>query len=114
MKPNKENLSSEEAAALLLSGGQTKNPREAEHIASGGDGLNLDELQRAHLRRLMGFDFSITVRNKKISVFSTVEPYVTSWCGYNGTMDERAIDKLIVTCLRLKKKYEATKAKETV
>lgn len=109
MKNN--DLTSIEAAALYLSGGATKDIEQAVYYDEGND-LNLDALQRAHLRRMMGFDFEMKIRDKKIVVYSMVEPYVRTWCGYGGTLDEKSVDKLVDACLRLKLKYEAKLAEE--
>lgn len=105
-----KNLTSIEAAALYLSNGATKDIEKAAHYDQGED-LNLDALQRAHMRRMMGFDFQLKIQKKKLVVYSTEGPFVRTWCGYNGTMDEKAVDKLVDACLRLKTKHEA-KVKE--
>lgn len=74
--------------------------------------LNLDALQRAHLRRMMGFDFEVKVRPNKYHISSRQEPYVTTWCKFTGVVDEAFVDRLVDACLRLKIKYEAQVAKE--
>jgi uncharacterized protein YggE len=110
-------LTSEEAAALFLSGGVTKDVQEAEMIASGHM-FNLDAMQRAHLRRMMGFDFEIKPRYNKVYVRSLEGPHVSTWCtiktdekdNYGNIIKESAIDRLVDACLRLKQKWEAAHA----
>lgn len=106
-QPNQK-MSSLEAAALILSNGATKDIEQAQYYDQGSE-LQLDSLQRAHLRRLMGFDFQLVMRDKKMVISSAEAPYVTTWCGYSGVMDEAAVDKLVNACLRLKKKYETAR-----
>lgn len=115
MKPNDE-MTSLEAAALILSGGKTTDPNKAELMASGQE-LDLDDLQKAHLRRMMGFDFRIKLNPNKIHVSSKEEPFVTTWCKvnpgetdkYGHIIQEDLIDRMVDACLRLKYKYEAAK-----
>lgn len=72
--------------------------------------LNLDALQRAHLRRMMGVNFRIKVTPNKYHITTTEDPYVTTWCKFTGVVDEAFIDRLVNACLRLKIKYEKEKA----
>jgi hypothetical protein len=79
--------------------------------------LELDGLRRAHLRRMMGFDFRIKIRPNKIHISSKEEPYVTTSCKlkedetneYGHILKEEAIDRLVAACLRLKTKFEEAK-----
>ena len=102
-----------EAAALILSGGQTKDPAKAHHIANGGNPFDMDKLQRAHLRRMMGFDFSLNERYKKVIVSSTQSPLISEEFDFKGVWDEEAVDELVAACLRLKERYEAELEEET-
>lgn len=105
----KKGMTSLEAAALYLSDGQTKDPALA--VASQGNPFNLDDLQRSHLRRMMGFDWSVTVNGKKLTAYSTEYPYVSETVKFNGLIDEKAVDKLVDVCVKLKETYEAEQAK---
>jgi hypothetical protein len=113
-------LSSLEAAALYLSDGATKDPAKAAIIdANKKNELNMDALQRAHLRRMMGFNFRIKMQPNKIHVSSTQDPYVTTWCRITGDdvingqiTNEATLDRLVDACARLKGKYDKALAKE--
>lgn len=121
---SKKGLSSVEAAALWLSDGQTTDPSMAAIIDKNRQNeLNMDGLQRAHLRRMMGFDFRIKFAPNKIHVSSKTEPYVTTWCRLqagdvqdtpDGAMltNEAAVDRLVDACARLKQKHDKAVAKE--
>jgi hypothetical protein len=115
MKPSDDpkKLTSLEAAALYLSGGATTDPEKAVHYDQGQE-LQMDALQRAHLRRMMGFNFELKIRDKKLVVSSAQPPYVSTWCGYPGEMDEKTVDKLVEACLRLKTKYARELRKQEV
>jgi hypothetical protein len=107
-------MTSLEAAALYLSDGATKDPNEAVHYnatGAGSDGFDLDELQKAHLRRMMGCDFSITIKNKRLTVFTTEYPYVSKTVKTSGLMNEKTVDKLVDTCLAVKLMFEEEKQK---
>lgn len=117
----KQGMTSVEAAALILSQGKTKDPALAEALSTGQD-LDMEALQRAHLRRMMGFDFRIKVQPNKIHVSSKQEPYVTTWCRLNEgdaflahdgpkLTNEKVVDRLVDACARLKVKYDAEVAR---
>lgn len=114
-KPKKLGITSQEAAAMLISGGQTSDPHKAAMIAEGRD-LDMDGLQKAHLRRMMGVDFRIKIAPNKLHVSTKVQPYVTTWCRikegetdkYGHIIEEALMNRLVDACLRLKLKYEAT------
>jgi len=74
--------------------------------------LNLDALQRAHLRRMMGFNFRFKEAPNKLHVSSTSQPYVSTWCKFNGVYDEASIDRLVNACERLKIKHDKEVAKK--
>lgn len=113
-----DKLTSVEAAALLISGGKTKDPGMASYIAEGRE-FDEDKLIQSHLRRMMGFDFRIKVNPNKIHISSKQEPYVTTHMklkegDLNPLLEltnEEAVDRLVDACLRLKNKYEDAKAK---
>lgn len=111
-------LTSVEAAALYLSNGQTTDPVKASMMASGQE-LDMDAMQRSHLRRMMGFDFRIKIQPNKIHVSSKQEPFVTTWMRIkegdvvNGMIaNEETVDRLVDACLRLKLKYEKELTKQ--
>lgn len=107
----KPGMSSLEAAALYLSDGETSDPAKAAHYADASV-LDLDELQKAHLRRMMGFDWSVTMKDKRMTVFSTEYPYVSKTVKTSGVMNEKTVDKLVDTCLAVKLLFEEEKAKD--
>lgn len=117
-KDNPIGLTSEEAAALFLSDGRTKNVEEAQLIDRGQE-LSLDGLTRAALRRNMGFDFEVKVRPNKLHVFSTEGPRVTAHAKVkDGELDDHQniisqdlIDRLVNACLVLKQRHEAATEK---
>jgi hypothetical protein len=57
-------MTSVEAAALLLSGGATTDPDEA-NLMNDGQLLDPDALERAYYRRLFGFDFEVEIQPDK-------------------------------------------------
>lgn len=102
-------LTSVQAAALYLSDGKTDDPEEAVHYnatGAGADGFQMDELQKAHLRRMMGFNFEVKLKHKKITVYSTETPYVMHETKYSGIMNEKTVDKIVDACATLKELYE--------
>lgn len=112
-------MTSLEAAALYLSGGKTRDPALAVVLDENAkDEFNMDAMQRAHLRRMMGFDFRMKMAPNKIHVSSKEEPYVTTHCKIReGEMNgqhivkESLIDRLVDACLRLKIKHDAEVAR---
>lgn len=105
----KEKMSSVEAASLLISDGATKDPVLANHIQQGGKAFDMDELQRSHLRRMMGFDFDVSINEMEstIHVWSKQGPTVELAAKYyDGVLDDRAIDILVETCLMVKQLWE--------
>lgn len=100
-------LTSLEAAALYLSEGQTSDPDEAVHY--NNQAFSIDALQKAHLRRMMGFDFSVDIKDKKMIVFSKEAPFLTEESEYSGVMDEDAVDVLVETCAALKVAWDDAK-----
>lgn len=103
-------MTSVQAAALFLSGGQTDDPQEAEALTAGGALFNMDAMQRAHLRRMMGFDFEIRIAPNKLHVYSREAPLCSTWCRYEGIVDEKTVDGLVDACLRLKIKWDKRRA----
>lgn len=101
-----------EAAALILSQGQTKDVEKANHIAAGGNPFDMDRLQQAHLRRMMGFDWSLTQNYKKVIVHSNESPFVSESFDFSGEWDEDDVKLLTEACLKLKEAWDEEKAKE--
>lgn len=108
-----QGISSTEAAALYISGGQTTDPNEAVAY-SDGTALNMEALQRAHLRRMMGFDFKVKVHGRKLLVSSKEGPAVRTHAKvlpgdldqYGNIISEDLIGRLVEACVRLKVKWE--------
>lgn len=113
--PPKQGITSVEAAAMILSGGRTRDVELATHMAEGFD-MDMDALARAGLRRSMGFDFGLKIRPgvPYILVLSKEKPYVHTKCKlFEGDLDEygsitnqATIDRLVAACVRLKAKRE--------
>jgi hypothetical protein len=111
---NQTNLTSREAAALILSDGRTSDVAEAELLTSAPS-LELDGLQRAHLRRMMGFNFAVKVHGSRILVISKEGPHIITRCNIkSGEMDdygnitsEKLIERLVNACVRLKIQWDA-------
>lgn len=121
----KPGLTSVEAAALFLSDGKTSDPRLAQVIDENKQNeLDIDGLQRAAIRRELGFDFRLKFAPNKIHVSSTQRPYVSTHMklkegdaivkldGQVGLTNEDAIARLVEACLRLKERYYAAKEKQ--
>lgn len=114
LNPNK--MTSVEAAAMILSGGRTRDVELANHMANGFD-MDMDGLARAGLRRSMGFDFGLKIRPgvPYILVLSREKPYVHTKCKlfegdldeYGSITNEETIKRLVAACVRLKEKREA-------
>jgi hypothetical protein len=110
----KKGLTSEEAGALIVSGGRTKDVEEAEIIAQGQT-LEIDALQRAHLRRAMGFDFKLKLAPNKIHLYSETGPHVSSHTKlkegdldeYGNIVNPQVIDNIVNACLVLKQRWDA-------
>ena len=111
---NRTGVTSTEAAALILSDGRTDNPVEAGILASGQT-LELEELERAALRRMMGFDFVIKIRDPRIMVISKEGPHLIKKCvikpgeidEYGNIISESLIKRLTQACVRLKLAWDA-------
>lgn len=106
-------MSSTEAAALFLSDGKTTDPNLAAMMDDPNlidietNPLKLDMKQRAELRRMMGFSFTIKETSKKIHVYSKEGPKLSTHCSLkNGLVDNSVIDDLVDACLRLKIKWD--------
>jgi hypothetical protein len=103
-------ITSVQAAALYLSGGLTDDPELATTM-DRGELLNLDALQRADLRRKMGFDFEIRVQRNFIHVHSKEGPKVSTRARIqHGEINEESVNALVNACLRLKEKWEQANA----
>lgn len=113
-------LTSVEAAALIQSEGRTKDPDEAAAYMQGQD-LNIDALQRAGLRRAMGFDFELKVHPRKVMVFAKDDRKIRANAKIkSGDVDEygnitnpELIERLVQACLTLKTKWDAKQARST-
>lgn len=106
-------MTSEEAAALYLSDGATTDVNIAAMMDDPSlslietNPLKLDAKQRAELRRMMGFNFTIKETAKKIHVYSKEGPKLSTCCRLNnGLVDESVIDDLVDACMRLKIKWD--------
>lgn len=117
----KQSMSSVEAAALLLSEGKTTNPYLAGILSEEkGSELDMDAMQKAHLRRMMGFDFKIRIEGKRLLVTSKEGPELRTRAQIKqGEIDELGnitsedlIDRLVDACLRLKTKWDEATAEE--
>jgi hypothetical protein len=124
MADKKIGMTSVEAAALFLSDGKTTDPQLAAVIDENAKNeLDMDGLQRAHLRRMMGFNWRTKVAPNKIHVSSTERPFVSTHMklkdgdiietpGGFGLTNEAAINRLVEACARLKERYQAALEKQ--
>lgn len=114
----KAGMTSLEAAALILSNGHTTDLKKAE--AMQGTELNMDGLQRSHLRRMMGFDFELQILPNVVLATSKEKPFVRTRCKvlpgekdeYGNIISEALIDRIVDTCARLKVEWDKSKAKK--
>lgn len=115
-QPKKKGMTSLEAAALIISQGHTDDINKAATYAQGVS-LEIDGLQRAHLRRMMGFDFEIQQLPNVLLITSKEKPFARTRCDvwegetdeYGNIIDEALINRLVDSCLRLKKHWIAEK-----
>jgi len=76
-----------------------------ENEANQAKEFDMDALQRAALRRSMGFDFKLTIKDNRMIV--TDEEYgLKSTCFYHGKLEESDIKRLVKACMRLKKMHD--------
>lgn len=110
-------LTSQEAAALLLSEGRTSNVQEAEMLASAQE-FDMDAIMRSGLRRQMGFDFQIKTSPRKLYVLAKDGPKVHTHAKvkegemdeYGNIISEDLIARLVDACVRLKVKWDEANA----
>lgn len=113
----KTGLTSVEAAALIASGGKTKDPELANVYAEGKE-FEMDGLTRAALRRAMGFDFKVkqapnyfhlySIGDIQVSTRSKI--YTQEVDTYGNIIDEDAINRLVKATVKLKRKWDAKRA----
>lgn len=106
MHKPKTTMTSLEAAALILSEGKTTDVEQAE-LMSEGKLLDPDALTRAHFRRMLGFDFSITVDEERHKIIARDDErgYKTSatWVKDDDAGNSRRMAK---AAMRLKKLHD--------
>lgn len=114
-QPNQpKGLTSVEAASLLISEGRTTDPTEASIIASAPT-LEMDGLERAALRRMMGFNFVVKIAGSRILVISKEGPHIIKRAKIKpGEMDDygnitspELIERMSQACTRLKLAWDA-------
>lgn len=107
----KPSMSSLQAAALILSEGATDDVETAEMVAEGKI-LDPDALQRAHFRRMLGFDFTIQPDpdNYKMLIRDD-ETGITVTCRIEADFNNQAA-RLAKGCIKLKRLHEAYVAEE--
>lgn len=107
-------MTSDQAAALFLSDGATDNVHKAQ-LMSSGNTLEIDALQRAHLRRMMGFDFKMKITPARILLLSEDGPRVSARTrldegdldSYNNIINPAVIERIVAACIKLKEKWDA-------
>jgi hypothetical protein len=117
MNKPKLGLTSVEAAALLQSGGRTKDPNESQLYLNPE--FDMDGLTRAALRRAMGFDFKIKQAPNFFHIYSDDAVHVSARSKilpdeqneYGHIIGSKAIDRLVAACLKLKAKHDAATMK---
>jgi hypothetical protein len=84
-------------------------------ILSSAPAFEMDKLQQAHLRRMMGFDFVVKIAGRRILVISKEGPHVIKRANikpgemdeYGNIIDPKLIDRLSEACVRLKISWDA-------
>lgn len=114
-------MRSDEAAAYFISKGQTSNLGIAQMMSNSSE-LDMDSLQRAGIRRTLGFDFGIKIDQSTpyVLVHSNEKPYThTKAKMFEGDVsennlltNEKALDRVFKAIDRLKAKYDKLKALE--
>lgn len=89
----KQSMSSTEAAQLYLQDQQNKAAT-----------FNMDALERAALRRALGFDFEVTIHHNRFICRDTSTGYKTT--AFYDHMDEKAVKRLVRALMRLKKIHD--------
>lgn len=111
---NTKGLTSTQAAALQLTDGRTDDAKLANRAAEvdfevGQSGFYFDALDKDHLVKTIGFPFDVSIKHKKLTVYSKQEPFVSKAVNFSGDMNEKTVDKLVTLCLDVKKLYEDAK-----
>jgi hypothetical protein len=116
MQKPKTNMTSREAAALLLSGGATDDVETAE-LMDAGKILDPDKLERSYYRRIFGFDLEVIPQpDKHRYLVKDNDLNLSVTCVLTGDVSKDA-SKLSKACIKLKAKhdaYEAVEEAETV
>lgn len=103
---SKPTMSSLEASALLLSGGQTDDVEQANLIAEGKL-LDPDRLIKSHFRRQLGFDCTISHDDTAGKwIVRDDELHITVRTPYSQTDDEANAQHLANACIKLKAKHD--------
>lgn len=103
----KKGMTSVEAAALYLSNGQTRDPELAVQINDDvAHTFDIDALERAAIRRNVGFDFSVNIDTKRHRFLCTNDETGYKTTAYYQDMDEKAIKRLVRALGRLKKQHD--------
>lgn len=110
---NRPTMTSVEAAALLISEGKTTDPEQAS-LMQDGKLLDPDNLERAHFRRALGFDFSVLhddklgkwiIRDDELGI------KVMTPMSKTGDQNEDA-QHIANACVKLKTKHDKQLAKD--
>ena len=108
MQPDKNNLSSTEFAALLVSEGRTTDVTMANALADGYP-IDPDQLERAFYRRAIGFDVDIRIDpDSKKAIVTDLELGLKTTCTYldgDENIDTNA-QRLSKAVMKLKKKHD--------
>ena len=110
-EPDFKNLTSDQAAALLISEGKTSNAEDAafyQTVEDIGDEFvfDLQESLRNDLKRRMGFDFAVEIRKTKVTVRAVEGKQVSKWMRRPKEWTPKDIEKLVKICLKVKKEWE--------
>lgn len=69
--------------------------------------FDMDGLERAALRRKMGFDYEVTIHNNRFVCRDMETGYKTT--AFYDRMDEKAVKRLVRALMRLKKIHDTPK-----
>lgn len=115
MQKPKLTMTSREAAALLVSGGITDDADKA-NLMAAGQLLDPDKLERAHYRRMLGFDVDIVIQEDKHKAFikdrETRNQVGIVWKADNNADNAARLAKAVMKLKRMHDALEVTHAND--
>ncbi len=105
MPKSKYTMSSTEAGALIVSGGATDDPEQANLMAEGKL-LDPDKLERAYYRRLLGFDLSVTPDPDKHHYIVRDDELDIALTAHMSDDDDQSAANIAKACIKIKKLHD--------